>query len=55
MKQTLATKWETDFLGIIYYADDVVLLAENEDNLQRLLYRFNITAHKLYMVIYIPQ
>lgn len=29
------------------YADDAVLLAENEDDLQRLLHQFNMTAKKI--------
>lgn len=38
-------------LGILCYADDAVLMAEKEDNLQCLLYRFNTTAQKLNMLI----
>lgn len=38
-------------LRILCYADDAVLLAESEDDLQRLLYRFNLTAKRLNMQI----
>ena len=36
---------------ILCYADDVVLVAESEDDLQRLLHQFNKTAKKFNMVI----
>ena len=36
---------------ILCYADDAVLVAESEDDLQRLLYQFNKAAKKLNMVI----
>lgn len=38
-------------ITILCYADDAVLVAENEDDLQRLLYRFNCVAKSLNMVI----
>ncbi|XP_055389920.1 uncharacterized protein LOC129618916 [Condylostylus longicornis] len=38
-------------IKIICYADDAVLLAENEDNLQRLLYRVTKTAERYNMEI----
>ena len=33
-------------IKILCYADDAVLIAESEDELQRLLYQFNTTARK---------
>lgn len=36
---------------IICYADDAVIISEDEDNLQRLLYRFETAANKLNMTI----
>ncbi|XP_044749778.1 uncharacterized protein LOC123310376 [Coccinella septempunctata] len=38
-------------LRVLCYADDALLVAENEDDLQRLLHRFNLTAQKLNMEI----
>lgn len=38
-------------MRILCYADDAVLMAESEDDLQRLLYRFNMTAKELNMKI----
>ena len=38
-------------ISIICYADDAVLVAEDEDDLQRLLHRFNLTAQKFNMKI----
>lgn len=38
-------------INILCYADDAVLVAENEDDLQRLLYRFNCVAKSFNMVI----
>ncbi|XP_044764617.1 uncharacterized protein LOC123321211 [Coccinella septempunctata] len=38
-------------IKILCYADDVILMADNEDDLQRLLYRFQTTAEKLNMQI----
>lgn len=38
-------------IKILCYADDVILIADNEDDLQRLLYRFQTTAEKLNMQI----
>lgn len=38
-------------IQILCYADDTVLIAENEDDLQRLLHIFNTTAKKLNMKI----
>ncbi|KAI4476057.1 hypothetical protein M0802_014934 [Mischocyttarus mexicanus] len=37
--------------NILCYADDVVLIANSEDNLQRLLHKFNITSKKYNMTI----
>lgn len=45
----ISYKMENRSLGTLCYADDAVLMANNEDDLQRLLHRFNITAHKLNM------
>ena len=38
-------------LNIIRYADDVVLMADNEDDLQRLLYSFYLGCQKYNMKI----
>ena len=38
-------------VNILCYADDAVLLAESEDDLQRLLHRFNCTAKSFNMTI----
>lgn len=38
-------------IQILCYADDTVLIAEDEDDLQRLLHQFNITAKKFNMKI----
>ena len=38
-------------ITILCYADDAVLVAENENDLQRLLHRFNCTAKSLNMII----
>ncbi|KAI4480031.1 hypothetical protein M0802_014287 [Mischocyttarus mexicanus] len=37
--------------NILCYADDVVLIANSEDNLQRLLHKFNTTSKKFNMII----
>ncbi|KAI4486268.1 hypothetical protein M0802_012412 [Mischocyttarus mexicanus] len=37
--------------NILCYADDVVLVASSEDNLQGLLYKFNITLKNYNMII----
>jgi hypothetical protein len=29
-------------INLVVYADDVVLIAENEDDLQRMLFKFNV-------------
>ncbi|XP_048516533.1 uncharacterized protein LOC125502453 [Dendroctonus ponderosae] len=42
-------------LRILCYADDAVLTAESEDDLQRLFYRFNLTAQRLNMQISIEK
>lgn len=34
-------------IKVLCYADDAILIAENEDDLQRLLYKTKVTAHKL--------
>uniref|UniRef100_A0A1B0D569 Uncharacterized protein n=1 Tax=Phlebotomus papatasi TaxID=29031 RepID=A0A1B0D569_PHLPP len=41
----------SDQYNIVCYADDAVLMAENEDDLQRLLQKFNISAMKYNMII----
>ncbi|XP_055714317.1 uncharacterized protein LOC129808563 [Phlebotomus papatasi] len=41
----------SDQYNIVCYADDAVLMAENEDDLQRLLQKFNISALKYNMSI----
>lgn len=41
----------TKNISIICYADDAVIVAESEDNLQKLLHTFNQTAKQLNMVI----
>ncbi|XP_057657794.1 uncharacterized protein LOC130894813 [Diorhabda carinulata] len=38
-------------IKILCYADDAILIAESEDNLQRLIHKFNIVSKKLNMVI----
>lgn len=38
-------------IQILCYADDTILIAENEDDLQRLMHQFNITAKKFNMKI----
>ena len=38
-------------IKIVCYADDAVLVAEDEDDLQRMLYRFERTAEKFNMVL----
>ena len=38
-------------INILCYADDAVLVAENEDDLQRLLHQFNLVAKSFNMVI----
>lgn len=35
----------------MYYGDDTILFAENEDDLQRLLFQFKTATHKLNMKI----
>ena len=40
---------------ILCFADDAVLIAESEDNLQRMLSYFNHTANKYNMSISIPR
>ena len=45
---------QTEF-KILCYADDAVLIAEREDNLQRMLLDFNQTANKYNMSISIPE
>jgi Reverse transcriptase (RNA-dependent DNA polymerase) len=40
-----------EIISIVCYADDAILIAESEDDLQRLLYQFNITARKFNMII----
>lgn len=44
-------KMGNENISILCYADDAVLIAENEDDLQRLLYLFNSIAKSLNMVI----
>ncbi|KAL6421250.1 hypothetical protein ACFW04_013665 [Cataglyphis niger] len=40
------------FLRILCYADDAVIIAENEDDLQRLLNKFKTTAERFNMLIF---
>ena len=40
---------------IVCYADDAVLIAKNEDDLQRMLFEFNKAATKYNMSISIPK
>ena len=42
-------------IKICCYADDVVLISEDEDNLQRLLFRFQNIAEKFNMAISIEK
>jgi len=42
-------------IKLLYYADDAVLMAEKEDDLQKLLYTFNTTAKALRMTISISK
>lgn len=37
------------------YADDAVILSENENRLQRLLHRFSLTARRYNMEIFVPK
>lgn len=39
------------YIKILCYADDAILIAEDEDGLQRLLYRFTTTAQDFNMII----
>lgn len=48
-------KMGTREIKLICYADDVVLIADNEDDLQRMLYRFEQVAHELNMEISIDK
>ncbi|GJQ84851.1 hypothetical protein Trydic_g472 [Trypoxylus dichotomus] len=38
------------YFNVVCYADDVVLIAESEDNLQRLFHFFNQSAKQLNMI-----
>jgi hypothetical protein len=38
-------------INLVVYADDVVLIAENEDDLQRMLLKFNNVCKKFSMLI----
>jgi len=38
---------------IVCYADDAVIISEDGDNLQRLLYRFELAAEKYNMSIFV--
>lgn len=42
-------------ITILCYADDAVLIAENEDDLQRLLHKFNSIAKTFNMAISVPK
>lgn len=44
-------KMDNRNIVVLCYADDVVLIAENEDDLQRLLQQFNKTVKTYNMVI----
>ena len=41
----------TNEIKIICYADDAILIADSEDNLQRLLYQFTTTAKTYNMLV----
>ena len=38
-------------LNIVCYADDAVLMADNEDDLQRLLYRVHLSCQKFENIV----
>ena len=44
LPRTAGYKMENTFFNVICYADDAVLIADSEDNLQRLLHAFNTKA-----------
>ena len=44
-------KMNTRQIRIVCYADDAVLIADQEDNLQRLLHKFVIMATKYNMIV----
>jgi len=37
-------------INLVAYSDNVVLIAENEDDLQRMLFKFNNDCKKFYML-----
>jgi hypothetical protein len=39
-------------INLVVYADYVILIAENEDNLQRMFFKFNNICKKFNMLIY---
>lgn len=47
----LGYKMRNTSFNVLCYTDDVVLLAETEDDLQRSLYQFNMTAKQYNMNI----
>lgn len=42
-------------IKIVCYADDAVLISENEDGLQRLLHSFQLSARKWNMIVSVPK
>jgi hypothetical protein len=38
-------------INLVVYADDIVLIAENEDDLQRMIFKFNNVRKKFSMLI----
>lgn len=55
LKTTKGYKLTTGEIKIICYADDAVIMAESEDDLQRLLFKFHTKAKKLNMEISTPK
>lgn len=46
MKEKTGINISYNNVSILCYADDAVLIADNEDDLQKLLHKFNVTAKK---------
>lgn len=51
LPKTAGYKMGNTFFHVVCYADDAVLIADTEDNLQRLLHAFNLKAKQLNMII----
>jgi hypothetical protein len=51
IKNKKGYRMENKEINIICYADDAVLIADNDDNLQRLLYQFLLSSQKYNMKI----